>query len=264
MRGMLVVRMKTLALLILASAPALPMGGTWQRHLVNSDRFDVSEPHPLAYFTEYPLLLELDPCDDCSPEKRSAQAKEMGFTSEVAFVGTLEGFAIYDVFYRSQEERERWKSILVRTGKDEYREIYHTESFGPAGGSPLSAKIITVGKEQLLQTRCWDGPRSYQDDYWFFDKAGPTIVDFSPILTAARSVLPKGMRLYAFEDESTPGTHYLWQFDHPALTSTLWVLNRDEPYCCSGGRIDVTFRLNQGRVVVTGKRYDPKARHRAD
>jgi hypothetical protein len=252
--------MKVLRILTLASIPGLLMGAAWQRHVVNRNQFDSAEPHPLSYFTEYPLLLELDPCEGCTAEKRRAQAESMGFSADVQFVGTLEKFAIYDVFYHVDTDRYRWKSILVQVGQNEYPEIYRTESFGPAGGSPLSAKIVTFGKERLLYTRCWEGPRSYEDDYWFFDKAGPSIVDFRPILAAARSVLPKDRKLYFFDGESLPGTHYLWDLDQPTLSSSLWVLAGGEQYCCSGGKIDVAFKFDHGRVIVTRTRFDPNAR----
>ena len=253
-------RMTFWILLALVSFSELSMGATWQRHVINSDRFDNPGPHPLAYFTQYPRLFQLDPCEGCTSEQRSAQAKDMNFMAQVERVGTLEGFAIYDVFYTMTGERNRWKSILVRTGQDEYREIYHTESFGPAGGSPESAEIVNVGKEQLLRTRCWEGPRSYEDDHWFFDTAGPTIIDFRPIVVRARSVLPKGHKLSYYEDENIPGTHYLWNFDNPGLRSTLWVLKPDEQYCCTGGKIDVSFKFDRGRVIVTRTTYDHKAR----
>jgi hypothetical protein len=79
-------------------------------------------------------------------------------------------------------------------------------------------------------------------------------------VVAARTVLPRGRKLYFYENEGVPGTHYLWNFDKAALSSTLWVLERDEQYCCSGGKIDVLFKFDRGRVIVTLTTYDPKAR----
>src|SRR5271157_2646044 len=122
----------TKRLLVLLSLLALQAGAAWQRHVgtPKGDWFDQPEPHPLAYFTEYPMLRNEsgDFCSLCSPDKRLAEAKKQQVGSDLRLVGTLGGFEVYDLFYRFKcQGCVDSKSILVKTGPDEYREIYHRE-----------------------------------------------------------------------------------------------------------------------------------------
>ena len=111
---------------------AVDASAAWQRHVMTpkDDRFDTPPPRSLAYFTEYPMLRDKsgDFCYLCSPEKRLAEAKKEKIATEISLVGTLAGFQIYDLFYRfSCEGCVDWKLILVKTGQDQYREIYHVQ-----------------------------------------------------------------------------------------------------------------------------------------
>jgi hypothetical protein len=158
--------------------------GPWKRHVMTpKDRwFDTPTPHPLAYFTQYPALLDMsgDFCYLCTPEKRLAAAKAAKEPkAEVHLVGVIRGFTIYDLFYRFQSDGAvDWKSILVKIGADSYREIYHCEPT-QVDASALPSVIIRVGTEPLLKSQYFVGGNrgDFEDDYFWFGKNGPTLVD---------------------------------------------------------------------------------------
>ena len=249
----------TNCLLILLGLLALQAGVVWQRHVMTpkAGRFDLPEPHPLAYFTEYPMLRDEDGdfCYLCALDKRLAEAKKRKVETEVQLVGTLQGFEVYDLFYRFKcEGCPDWKSILVKTGPDQYREIYHlqpTQVDSHAGAS----FIVNVGQDQLLGARYNVGGNKgiYSDDHYWFHKSGPALVDFGPVRVAARAALPDGKSLWGGGDENGPRTLALAMF-------RFWVLDKGDWLCCGGGAVEVRFRLDQGRVIVTGTNYDPSAR----
>jgi hypothetical protein len=244
-------------LLVLMNLLALQAGASWQRHVMTpkEERFDQPEPHPLAYFTEHPMLRDEsgDFCPLCSPDKRLAEAKKQKVASELRSVGTLGGLEVYDLFYRFKcEGCVDWKSILVKTGPDEYREIYHREPTQVDAHAGPSF-IVNVRQDKLLGARYMVGGNKgeYEDDYYWFDKNGPVLVDFGPVRVAARSVLPKGRNLWGGGDDNGPRTMALAMFK-------FWVLDKDN-WGRGGGAVEVRFRLDQGRVIVTGTKYDPKA-----
>jgi hypothetical protein len=158
--------------------------GPWKRHVMTAkgDWFDAPESHPLAYFTRYPALLDEsgDFCYLCTPEKRLAAAmaaKEP--RAEVRFVGKIRALSIYDVFYRFQSEGSvDWKSILIKTGPDTYREIYHCEPT-QVDARALPSTLMRVGKEVLLHAPYSVGGNKgmVEDDYYSFRQNGPIRVD---------------------------------------------------------------------------------------
>ena len=239
-----------LALVAVQAAPA------WQRHVLTpkGDRFDTPEPHPLAYFTQYAMLREEtgDFCYLCSPEKRLAEAKKHLVPTEMKWVGILEGFEIYDLFYHFQcHGCVDWKAILVKTGTDRYREIYHVEptQIDAHAGSSF---LVSAGQEKLLVARYMVGGNKgmYSDDYYWFDRAGATWVDFSDIRKAAEAALPEGKNLWGGGDGNGPRT----------LASSMfkfWVQDRGDWLCCSRGAAIVKFKIDHGHVVITDAIFDP-------
>jgi hypothetical protein len=116
--------------ILLLVAVVLPVAAEWDRQIITPKgvRMDTPKPHPLSYFTRYPGLRDEDNdlCYLCPPEKRLAEAKQRKARGEVRLVGKIRGYSIYDVLYFFDEEPlPRWKSILVRTQPNQYREIWH-------------------------------------------------------------------------------------------------------------------------------------------
>jgi hypothetical protein len=142
--------MKTIFLLLLAGA--IPLSAARER-VVMTGKFDfVDKPgtHSLSYFTKYPGLRDVDGdfCLGCSPEKKLAAAKAQKARTEVKLVGTIQGLAIYDVLYFFDDEPEpQWKSILVRTGPNRYREIWHYQKIQ---GGIWPSFLVKAGNQTLL------------------------------------------------------------------------------------------------------------------
>ena len=230
----------------------------WRRHVLTGkdDWFDVPAPHSLAYFTRYPALRDEsgDACYLCTDDEKLVSAMQSKVRSELKLVGTLAGFEVYDLFYRFQcEGCVDHKAILVRTGVDEYREIYHLEP--THADAFVGSSVINVGREQLLGTRYMDGGNkgAYSDDFFWFAKSGATWVDFDGVRKAARAVLPKGASLWGGGDDNSPKTI-------AAGVMQFWVIERNEPLCCGPAAVTVRFRIDRGRVVVKKATFDPKGR----
>jgi len=238
---------------------AIQANATWQRHVLTpkDSWFDIPAPHPLAYFTKYPALRDQsgDVCYLCSDDERLVSAMQARIRSELKFVGALAGFEVYDLFYRFQcEGCVDHKAILVKTGVDEFREIYHVQ---PAQIDAFagSSFVINVGKEQLLGTRYVVGGNqgSNCDDFFWFGKSGATVVDFEGVRKAARAVLPEGASLWGGGDDNRPETIATGVF-------RFWVIDRNALLCCSPAAVTVRFRIDRGRVVVLKATFDPKGR----
>lgn len=173
-----------------------PSYGKWQR-IVTSGKGewkDVPVPHSLSYFTANPFLRD-DAGDFCivcnTAQGRADSARKYIAESNVLPVGTLAGFKIFDVLYRVGPRKDgkptvvNWKSILIQTGHDQYREIFHAQEY--YCNCPLSpSEIVQVGNEQMLVTKDSDGGNGggYIEAYWSFDRSGPHEINFSPILAA--------------------------------------------------------------------------------
>jgi hypothetical protein len=110
--------------------------------------------------------------------------------AEVRVVGKISGFTIYDVFYRFQSEGAiDWKSVLVRTGADRYREIFHDQ---PNEGKPNASFFVKLGDQMLLGVQDNQYRMDSIGEYWYFTDNAAFRVDFAPIWNAARKVTPVG------------------------------------------------------------------------
>ncbi len=174
--------------LIAQTKDEMDQPGPWKRHVMTpKDRwFDKPEPHPLAYFTAYPALLNEsgDFCYLCTPEKKLAAAKAAKEPrAEVRLVGKIGTLSIYDVYYRFQSEGSvDWKSILIKTGPDSYREIYHCEPT-QVDARALPSVLIRVGREVMLHSQYFVGGNKgmVEDDYYSFRPNGPIRVDLPKV-----------------------------------------------------------------------------------
>ena len=242
-------------LLILVGLGVLAAGAAWQRHVMTpkGDRRDTPLPHSLAYFTEYPMLRDEsgDFCQPCSPEKRLAEAKKEKGATEIRLVGALAGFEIYDLYYRFKcEGCVDWKSILVKTGQDQYREIYHVQP-AQVDARAESSVLFDVGQDRLLGARYSAGGNKgmYSDDYYWFDEDGALPVDFGPIRKAAIAALPRNYSLWGGGDDNGPRTLAMSMFK-------FWVQEKGGWLCCGRGAVIVRFRLDRGKAVVTSAVFD--------
>jgi hypothetical protein len=240
--------------LLLAAVLNLRADAVWQRHVLTGkgERTDQAKPHPLEYFTRYPMLREeTDPfCYRCAPEKRLSEAKKYKVKTELRYIGTIHGFVIYDLFYRFNSPSDPyWKMILVKSGPNAFREIYHCEPWDIYARAVRSS-IVIVSREAVLSAQYWDGGNKggHTDDYYWFNETGPHPLDLTPVIAAAQSALPKGYLLWAWTDGR-------------ALDSSAklrwWVQKKPAWMCCDGGEVVVHFKLDHGHAIVTQTHYDP-------
>jgi hypothetical protein len=187
-----------LALFILLIMPTAARG-QWQRVMLSGKgvRTDTAIPHALSYFTENPFLRD-DGGDFCLSCERS-DATKLKAVSTVRTVGTLSGFPIVEILYSFKARHERkpspftWKALLVKTGLDLYIEIYHLQArYTNTALTPSSIKH--AGDDWVLATFDRDGGNSGGcfDAYWWFDSAGPHMLDFTAVTAAMAARVPAG------------------------------------------------------------------------
>ena len=238
---------------LLTAAPA--SAAVWQRHVESGkgESFDYPAPHALSYFTRDPFLRDDgDFCGDCSPGGKAAVHMHHRFKTEFRRVGRLNGFAIYDLFYRFDDHVDSkkidWKSILVEVSPGRFREIYHLQ---PTAAEIESSFVMKAGQEEILGTRdLIPGTGAYEyEDYFWLSSAGAERIDISPIGKAVQEILPGG--------------YGVWKgggLDMRTLQYRMPVWKTGDANCCpTGGTVEVKFKLEGSRISVTGRRFDPAA-----
>lgn len=245
--------MKSYVLVMLFAT--LAHASLWQRHVQSGkgDSFDSPRPHPLAYFTRNPFLRDdADQfCSACTQSDKAAMRSRHKFRTEVRKVGKLYGFTVYDVFYSFDDDiatkQIDWKSILVEVSPGQFREIYHLQ---PIAGQIKPSFFLKVGAEEILVTRDLipGTGNNYYEDYFWLSPSGAARIDIEAIIKAVQSVLPPGLGVW-----NGGGLHI------GALRYHMRVWKESDSHCCpTGGSVDIRFRLDGSRIVVTSKRYDPR------
>jgi hypothetical protein len=245
------------SLILLAFIATSVPASLWQRHVVSGkgESFDTTQPHPLAYFIADPFLRDDGDqfCSDCTPRGKAAEHLQRRFATELKQVGSLQGFAIYDLFYRFEDHVNTgeidWKSILVEVAPGQFREIYHLQ---PTAAKVEPAFLVKAGDEEILGTRdAIPGTGAfYYEDYFWFSPSGPVRIDIEAIAAATKSVLPSGL-----------GVWKGYGLDMGALRYHMPVWRDDDANCCpTGGAVDIKFRLDRGEIIVTDKHFDPEPR----
>jgi len=228
--------------------------GPWKRYVTTpkGDWFDTPTPHTLAHFTRYPALLDESGefCYLCSTQKRLSMAMSAEEPrAEVHVVGKIRGSTIYDVFYRFHSEGViDWKSVLVQTGPDHYREIYHDE---PNEGTVGRSSLLIIGDETVLGVSDNRYRMEGFEGYWCFGTAGPELLDFGPVWDAARKTIPPSHSIMQFPNAPA---------DFPSLTISVpvWVPG-GFPCCDFRGAVKVRFKMKQCRISVTDAEFQPHA-----
>ena len=246
-------QMKLLILWLLFAAS--PHAAVWQRHVRSGkgDSLDTPDPHPLAYFVRDPFLRDdgYDFCTDCTPAGKAAVHTRHKFRTEVRKVGELQGFAIFDVFYRFDDHIDSgeidWKSILVQVSPAQFREIYHLQ---PTAAKIEPSFLMQAGSDEILATRDLipGTGNNYYEDYFRFSPAGVVQIDIESIPNVLRSILPSGSGVWKGGG-----------LDMRSLSYHMPVWKEGDANCCpSGGTVDLKFRLDGARLIVISKHFDPK------
>ena|SRR5579872_6274168 len=223
--------------LLLAVLLVPHLSAAWER-LVTTDKgalVDTAGRHPLSYFT-----------------KEATRGTKLS----LGRVGSMAGYLIYDLYLYNRYQNEYQpgqKSILVKLPSGEYREINHCEPVGVDGACQPS-RIIKLGVDEFLEAR-YDTHKYSVYEYFWFDASGPTLVDFRPLLFAARALVPKGN--IGEIDEDLPGAHSFWTSGEPLVSRFAVWSEAENRYV---GAVEVEFRFDHGRVVATKSSHDPNAK----
>jgi len=230
----------------------------WKRvvDVVNYGGIDVSTPQNLSYFVEFPELRDLDEyiCHMCTPAERAKKIRELrgptrGMSAEVRRLGMVKGFDIFDVFYWKSDDQDTphadgpiWKSILVKVGPDQYREIYLYQCAGVQATHPS----VLIGP--VLYTQRREGNMGMQpEEYFWFDESGPTRVVQRPIVDSASRVLPAGLT-------PAPWSGLNGSYASPSLVFQISTIPPGTALCCAPGFAEVKVALDKGKIVIVSVR----------
>jgi hypothetical protein len=240
---------------LLLLAAILPAHADWRRFLVEEPRTDPAPPRTLSYFS-HDAFLRPESCVNCTAEQVGENAASA--QAEVVKIGEVQGIGVFDVTYLIQR-KPAGKSIIVKTGPDEYREIFYAEDFSEGGGRFYPTQIVSAGEnEALVWLRVdYGGNRHPIEDFLIhFDSNGSTRVDLDPLLKAANSILPVNGDLFIWDMEllARENRFTLRSPVHGSCPKGAGLpCNFDEV----GGTVEVDFRIEGGRTVPLGKRYIP-------
>jgi hypothetical protein len=237
-----------LGVLVLASQAV----AEWTRYVgeATGERIDSSPAFSLSHFRGRPCT-QNDPDGPLfrcgSPTSRAYQT---GARTTLQTVGRIDGFTIYDLRYFSSGETEPGqRSVLVRIGADDVHEIHAREN--AIGGTFYPIKIIAVAQQPMVEVKWDDGgnAHSVHEDYLLLRKTGAILLDFAPVVNAAKRSIPADMVTYQ------PTS----RFDLNALMYSVGAFRRDSPasnkLACCTGRVDVHFQIANGRVVPGQSTY---------
>lgn len=247
----------------LAFGLSCPASAQWQRFYFSGkgDGIDVPVSHPLSYFTANPFLRDDgdDLCFACTPEDKANSGRKYAIGAVVEPVGVLAGYRIVDVLCylgprgNGNPSDVKWKFILVQVGPDRYKEIFHLQAFHTTI-SVKPSQIIRSGKEPVLATMDYDGGNGggCWEAYWWFDRGGPHVLDFSRVEAAIRNKAPGNTRFSAScgnLDLKSRQIHSGVQEANPKCHACDWT-----------GEVTATFRLAGSVAEPTSITYKPTTR----
>jgi len=142
-----------------------------------------------------------------------------------------------------------WKSILVKVAPGGFREIYHLQPtqaiIGPSFLLKVGGHEIPATHDQIPGTM-----NNYYEDYFWFDRDGPARIDIDIIPKILKAILPAGSSVWKGGG-----------LDIQTLTYRMPVWEEGNGNCCpAGGMVEIKFRLDDGRLVVTDKHFNPHAK----
>jgi hypothetical protein len=214
---------------------------------------DTPAPQPLSYFTRYPSLRIEEDKVLGTPEQRLAAAKKVKARTELHLIGNINGFPVYDLFsyvespYSSNGGSPDWKSILVKTGPDRYREIYHDE---PNEGKVMPSFLRQLGGETVLGAFDNQYRMDAAEEFWCFSMGVPIRLNLEPLWQAAMKATPA--------DQYTLAGSPFARVIHSDSVSVNTFQNCNMPRCASRGRVHVKFKMQQCSLRVVSSEFEPQ------
>jgi hypothetical protein len=231
---------------LLLLAAISPVRAEWRRFLVETTNTDPAPPHTFSYFSHDAIL---------RPEVQEITQNTAGEQTEIVKIGEVRGLAVFDVTYQVRSMPVS-KSIIVKTGPDEYREIFYAPEF--SGGRFYPTQIVSTSEDQTLLWFRVDkgGNRHFIEDFLFqLDPKGPTRLDLDPVLKVANSILPAGVDLYIWNMELLASTSTFTL--HAPVVGSCPKGNERPRNSASCGVVEVDFRLEGEHIAPLGRRYIP-------
>jgi hypothetical protein len=245
---------------------SLSANAQWQR-IVSTDkggRPDTPAPHPLSYWTDDPIQRNEsgDFCFGCHLENGHL-VTEQDYKSDckITDIGNLAGYPIKQLmchFTGSPEVSTIFstldhKFILVQTGSDQFREIYHLQVWGNTFMPLQPVRIIDMGTESILATYDPDSGNGGGciEGYWFFDTAGPHTLNFDSVKGAIAQHLPHNATF----------TTNCWALDLDHQQIKTWAQRADaECHACGLiGRVTANFTLHGAKAEPGIIEFQPDA-----
>jgi hypothetical protein len=269
-------RIKLLVLCLILSYPTLELFAQEQWQSTVSTLLGIrtipADPHPLSYWTANPISRHKGDtlCFGC-PRRGGGVITPQDYTAEsnVRDVGTIAGYRIVQVdnrvvakdappdspILRLPEGYRRnvaYKILLVQTGSDEYREIYHLENDSGVFPPLTPARIIQTSPDPVLVTMDRDGGNGggCNSGYWSFDKSGPHPLNFVATDAAIRKAVPEN----AFPFVPCPSI----DFDTQQINA--WALSDAGCRPCVVGNVNVHFVVRGSIVEPTRVEFIPRDR----
>jgi hypothetical protein len=242
-----------LPLMLLMSIPAV---GQWARYVTSGKEpwSEVAEAHPLSYFTHEAVLRNDNGQVGCSycTEVENAKVRAEG-RAEVSKVGKIGKYNVYDVYYYFDRSKPiaGAESILLETAPDGFREIFYIANLGWFQ-NPDPTQIIGVRPpNQILSTAVGVGNMGLIDDHQLWVASGAALhMNMEDVRAAQERLL-----ISAHSENARREAHtYPLEFRSKGMELIAHSAVHDE----SGnerGSIDITFKIDHGRAIVTGTSY---------
>ena len=87
----------------------------------------------------------------------------------------------------------QWKSIIVQSDADSYREVYFLDGSGVWNQSTSKSQVLTIGDKQVLETidaSSFDADDCLGDGRWVLEASGPWLIDFSAVQSEVLKHVP--------------------------------------------------------------------------
>ena len=172
--------------------------------------------------------------------------KDVHVSTEVTPIGVINGRQIMQIVQNINNGELVMKRLLVQRDGEEFCAIYQQQYAAPEV-QIKTATIEDVPGGPVLATKDGVGNHGYLPAFWVFDDNGPIPLDLDILTNAMNKLLPPG---YEVRGDYGLDMHSL------CYQSLVWRKNECNA-CASGGTVFVRFALQDHRLIVLQRAYDP-------
>jgi hypothetical protein len=176
-------------------------------------------------------------------------------TTELNLVGKIDGYSVYDLDYAftGHAYLRGMKSVLIESAPNQFHEIYVRALDNMQGQGEWPTEIIDDGQQSILKMKFEDGGNYVivYEDYFVIVNGIPVLLDFDPVLKAAKEVVPKGMTAYQPTSEYHFGSHVF------SIRTERTDADVGPKVAGCEGRVEVHFSIENGSVIAGQATYSP-------